>query len=209
MPTVISAKFKNLRKDLKEWKRSLPKLAIVIERIKAVLHLLETIEVFRDLSIQEWNFRNLVAEKLVQLLKQQRTYWKQRGKIRWVKQGDAATKIFHAHATIRHRQNRITSLLDQQGNLLCGHEQKAQLLWSSFKERLGVTEHNQMLFNLVQLIQPGNNLDALELPFLNEEIEAVVTSLPNNKSLGLDDFTNEFIKGCWSLIAEDFIRMYQ
>jgi len=206
---LISAKFKNLRKDLKVWKKGLPKLAILIGKIKSVLHFFETIEIFRDLSVQEWNFRNIVAEKLVQLLKQQRIYWKQRGKVTWVKQGDAATKFFHAQATIRHRQNRITSLLDHQGNSLCGHEQKAQLLWSSFRERLGITEHNQMLFDLEQFIQPEQDLTSLEEPFRYEEIETVVTNLPNNKSPGPDGFTNEFIKECWPLIADDFIMMCQ
>ena len=106
---MLTAKFKNLRRELKEWKSTLPKLALAIEKIKLVLHFLETIELFRDLSLPEWNFRNMVSEKLIFLLKQQRTYWRQREKVRWVK-GDAATKKIHAHATIKHRNNKITSL---------------------------------------------------------------------------------------------------
>jgi hypothetical protein len=57
----ITTKFKSLRKELKVWKSSLPKLAIAIEKIKVILHFLETIELFRDLSLAEWNFRNLVS----------------------------------------------------------------------------------------------------------------------------------------------------
>jgi hypothetical protein len=52
----------------------LPRLAIAIENIKLVLHFLETLEIYRDLSLPEWNFRNLVYEKLISLLKQQKTY---------------------------------------------------------------------------------------------------------------------------------------
>ena len=89
---MLTAKFKNLRRELKEWKSTLPKLALAIEKIKLVLHFLETIELFRNLPLPEWNFRNMVSEKLIFLLKQQRTYWRQRGKVRWVKEGDAATK---------------------------------------------------------------------------------------------------------------------
>jgi len=107
---VLTAKFKNLRKDLKIWKLKLPKLAIAIQNIKLVLHFLETIELFRDFSLPEWNFRYLISEKLIFLLKQQKTYWKQKGKIRWVKEGDASTRFFHAHATIKHINNTITAL---------------------------------------------------------------------------------------------------
>jgi len=34
-----------------------------------------------------------------------------------------------------------------------------------------------------------------------------VSNLPNNKSLGPDGFTNEFLKGCWPLVADDFYRL--
>lgn len=106
----LTTKFKNLRRVLKSWNASLPRLALVIERIKMVLHFLEAIEGLRDLTLPEWNFRIIIAEKLISLLRQQRTYWKQRRKIRWVREGDAGTRFFHAHATIRHRKNKISSI---------------------------------------------------------------------------------------------------
>lgn len=119
---LLTAKFKNLRKYLKVWKQKLPKLAATINNIKLVLHFLETIELFWDLSLTEWNFRNLVTEKLISLLKQQKIYWKQRQKIRWVREGDAGTKFFHAHATINHRKNTISTLQVNLGNVFQEHE---------------------------------------------------------------------------------------
>ena len=93
------------------------------------------------------------------------------------------------------------------GNTLCGHEQKAELLWNSFKGRMGIIEYNQMIFDLNRLIQPVGGLEQLELPFTKEEVERVVISLPNNKSLGPDGFSNEFIKGCWPLLAASFMLL--
>lgn len=145
-----------------------------------------------------------MSAKLIYLLKQQKIYWRQRGKIRWVREGDAGTKYFHAHATIRHRANTITTLLDNQGNLKQCHEDKAELLWRSFKERMGLSEFNQMIFNLNDFLQPSANLEQLEMPFTKEEVDEVVSNLPNNKSPGPDGFSNEFVKGCWPLIAKDF-----
>ena len=185
----------------------MPKLALVIESIKLVLHFLETVELFRDLSLPEWNFRDLISAKLISLLKQQKTYWKQRGKIRWVKEGDAGTKFFHAHATIRHRKNTITTLQDGLGNIFQHHEQKAELLWNAFKERMGMTDFNYMIFNLGDFIQPVEELEQLELPFTKEEVDEVVSNLPNNKSPGPDGYINEFLKGCWPLIANDFYKL--
>jgi hypothetical protein len=47
------------------------------------------LEEFRDLSIEERNFRAILREKLLALLEQQRIYWKQRGAIKWATLGDA------------------------------------------------------------------------------------------------------------------------
>lgn len=190
--------------QIQEFKKS---EALAIEKVKLVLHFMETIELFRDLSLPEWNFINLVSKKLISLLRQQRTYWKQKGKVRWVKEGMLAHNSFHAYATIRHRKNSITTLQDSLGNKLYGHEAKVEHLWTSFKERLGTTNHSQMIFDLSQLIQPVDDKHQLEAPFTKEEVEKVVSLLPNNKSSGPNGYSNEFIKGCWPLLAIDFFNL--
>jgi len=124
-----------------------------------------------------------------------------------VKEGDAGTKFFHAHATIRHRKNSIIALQDSLGNNLYGHEAKAKHLRTSFKERLGMTNHSQMIFDLSQLIQPVDDLHQLKTPFTKEEVEKVVSLLPNNKSPGPDGYNNEFIKGCCPLLATNFFNL--
>jgi hypothetical protein len=50
-----------------------------------------------------------------------------------VTSGDARTKFFHANATIRHRQNTISSLQADDGEMITCHEDKARLLWESYK----------------------------------------------------------------------------
>ena len=39
------------------------------------------------------------------------------------------------------------------------------------------------------------------------EIDNVISELPNNKSPRPDGFNNEFIKGCWALIAPDYYKL--
>jgi hypothetical protein len=67
---AISAKCKHLRKALKEWEKKSPPLVLLIENTKMVLKFLDYIECFRDLTISEWNFREILSSKLVSLLKQ-------------------------------------------------------------------------------------------------------------------------------------------
>lgn len=78
-----AAKFKNLRKVLKQWKMTLSNLKQNIENVKLVLDFVNLLKYFRDLSLVEWNFRPILENKLISLLQQQKTYWKQRGIVKW------------------------------------------------------------------------------------------------------------------------------
>ena len=76
------------------------------------------------------------------------------------------------------------------------HEDKASLLWTAYKDRLGKTEPHEMLFDLGTLLHPNPDLIVLEEPFSIEEIDEVVKDLPNNKSPGSDGFNSKFFKKC-------------
>jgi hypothetical protein len=111
----LIAKLKTARKVLKDWQISIPRLGTTIENIKSIIQLIDLIEENRDLEVHEWNFREILQNHLCTLLEWQKAYWKQRGSVRWVTRGDAGTNIFHANATIRHRQNTISSLQADDG----------------------------------------------------------------------------------------------
>jgi hypothetical protein len=168
---------------------------------------METIEERRDLIVLEWNFKQVITEKLEQLLEQQKIYWRQRIKIRWVKEGDGRTKLFHVTATIKHRNNLIAKLQKQNGEVVHNHMDKAAVLWEAFKERLGQSEFEAIIFNLSSLLDSNTELGYLEEPFTRAEIDALVKNLPNDKAPGPDRFNNEFIKNCWNLIKEDFYEL--
>lgn len=93
------------------------------------------------------------------MLRQQNIYWKQRGTVKWVKLGDENTKFFHAHATIKHRKNLISSIQAPDGSQAVSHADKALIIWESFKERLGTSEFTTMHFNLDDLILEASGLE--------------------------------------------------
>jgi hypothetical protein len=200
----LTRKLKKLRGALKAWSSKFSNLKKTISNNSLALQFLDSLEEYRDLSIEEWNFKVVVRENLLALLEQQIIYWMQRGSIKWATMGDAGTKFFHANATIRHRGNLITNLKDDTGNVVTSHVDKDNLIWESFKQRIGNSDFKHMLFDLSSIIQQHNGLDSIEDPFSTEEFDKVVKQLPNNKSPGSDGFSNEFIKKCWSTIKSDF-----
>jgi hypothetical protein len=67
-------------------------------------------------------------------MESKRVYWRQRNTIRWIKLGDENTEFFHSIATIAHKRNFIVSLINQDGDIITDHDQKASMLWNAYKE---------------------------------------------------------------------------
>jgi hypothetical protein len=203
----LMAKFKRARKVIHGWQKSLPNLAKLIVKAELIIQLMDFIEESRDLTIQEWNFKNALVHHLQGLLSNQRTYWKQRGQIKWAMLGDAGTKFFHANATSKHRHNSILSLSCDNGMVAFSRKDKEEVLFQAFKDRLGTSQPTSMVFNLSELIQPANNLSTLELPFSRSEIDQIIRNLPTNKSPDPDGFNTDFVRKCWPVIASDFYEL--
>jgi hypothetical protein len=159
------------------------------------------------------DFLELLRQHLNSPLEWQIIYWKQRETIKWVTYGDAGTKFFHANATIRHRQNYITTLEDSDGTMITRHEDKAKLLWEAYKhrleQRLGTSKFSHMYFDLHTLLSPYGNLECLEEPFFREKIKSIIQELPANKSPGSYVFNGEFLKKCWPTVGKDFHDLCQ
>jgi hypothetical protein len=65
-----------------------------------------------------------------------------------------------------------------------------------------------MHFDLNGLLQPIENLEVLQSPFSQVEIDNIVKDLPLEKSLGLDGFNSDFMKKCWMVISQDIYELW-
>jgi hypothetical protein len=204
----INAKFKRLRYDLKYWSRSISKLTICIENSNKALMEIDKIEDARPLSGPEKNFRRILKAHLAKLLEYQNAYWKRRCTIRWTKFDDENTKFFHSMATERYRRNNISALITDNGDIATAHAAKEEIIYQSFKQRLGSSDQTQMLLDLGSLIQPTPGLEDLSSPFTKEEIDTVVSSLPIDMAPGPDGFNGQFLKSCWHIIKEDIYQLF-
>jgi hypothetical protein len=152
----------------------------------------------------------ILKEHLLTLLKNQKIYWKQRGKIKGIKFGDENTNVFHTKATINHRHNHISVIQNEDQLDVTDHAGTAAILWEAFKKRMGTSEKTTMHFDLESIYEPFPDalvFHNLELPFTEEEVNEVVKELPNDKSPGPDGFNNEFFKACWEIIKVDVFRL--
>jgi hypothetical protein len=108
--------------------------------------------------------------------------------------------------TISHKRNFIVSLVNADGIIFTEHEQKANFLWVAFKNRLGISESPTMAYNLSDLLI-AHGLCGLDDDFSQDEIDTVIKNLPNSHAPRPDGFNGLFIKKCWSIVKDDFIRL--
>lgn len=169
---------------------------------------MDSLEECRPLYLNEWNFRLVMKNQLLRALRYRNIYWRKRHTINRIRLGDDCIKYFYAMATISYRRNVITQLKDHVDNVIMDHESKAALIWTSFKNRMGITTEPVMQFHLSALIQ-SVDLQCLVQPFTAEEIDLVVKCMPPDKAPGPDGFNGLFMKKCWPLIKDDFYKLCQ
>jgi hypothetical protein len=98
--------------------------------------------------------------------------------------------------------------LNSDGLPVSEHSLKAGILWSSFKDRLGVSEFSETLFDLNELIAVVP-LPTMDAPFSKEEIDKALKEMPPDHRPGPDGFNGVFFKKCWHIISDDFYRLYE
>lgn len=190
----INGKFKKLWARLRKWSK-FSQFNKLINYCSWSLVLSDGLDDQRVLNTVDRNFSKIVYSHLHNLLEAKRLYWKQRSTIRWLKFGDENSSPFQAMATISFRRNYIASLLLQDGTTITDHSLKAGSLWSSFKERLGTTKFQEILFDLDSLIDQVD-LPEMDRPFSKEEIDMAVKEMASDHAPGPDGFNGFFMKRC-------------
>jgi hypothetical protein len=118
-----------LREGLLNWARRYPSPANRLKEIEKELLQIQAIHPsLRDLSA-EHNLR----QEFEQVHTQLEIFWHQRSRVNWMSFGDHNTKYFHNAATVRRRQNLITTLQREDGTWTATKKQTRGLLVSYFK----------------------------------------------------------------------------
>jgi hypothetical protein len=204
---ILADKLKTLRYDLKKWQVSLSHLKLLIQNCNKVILALDSLEEHRPLYQAEFNFRKIVKIHLDDLLLAECNYWRKCCTIRWIKQGEDNTKKFHAMATERYRRNNIAMLKNDDGVFISDHQEMANLIWKSYKDRMGQSHGIDMQFNLASLLTRVEGFEDLTAPFEKKEMDDVIKEMPSDRAPGPDGFNGLFVKKCWPIIQNDFYRL--
>ncbi|RVW23395.1 Transposon TX1 uncharacterized 149 kDa protein [Vitis vinifera] len=136
-------------------------------------------------------------------------HWRQKARVKWVKEGDCNSKFFHKVANGRRNRKYIKSLENETGLVL--------------NNAVSITEEILLYFEKLYANPIGESwsiegLDwspiseesaiSLVAPFTEEEISKAIFQMDRDKAPGPDGFTIAVFQDCWDVIKEDLVRVF-
>jgi hypothetical protein len=123
---------------------------------------------------------------------------RQRSRLRWLKDGDANSKLFHAVANGRRAKNFIAHV--RVGNdIITEQSQKEEAFFQAYEDLLGQVENREFGLDLESVGMPNRReeLEDLGRIFTEEEVWGVIKELPADRAPGPDGFVGAFYQRAW------------
>eukprot|EP00253_Pinus_taeda_P028248 PITA_28248 len=143
--------------------------------------------------------------KLLERERQEEMLWRQKSRIRWLKEGEKNTKFFHRTTVQRRMHNQISQVTNAQGDKLETQEEIEKEFLQYFKAMSQEPNINreEAIDNITGhipwlIIEEQNSL--LLKPISLQEVEIAAKSLKAGKAPGPDGFSSNFFHYFWELI---------
>ncbi|XP_020264999.1 uncharacterized protein LOC109840677 [Asparagus officinalis] len=205
---VFIMKLKLLKRMIKWWKKNI--LGSISSRkadILSKINSFDLLEEQRPLSDSEFIERKSLQSSFSSIIKEEETYWHQRSRIQWLKEGDSNTSFFHKTATFHKKANYITSITHEGRELTREHD-ISKAFFDYYYSLFGQSNRNLSSIDWSSLYPDQDlNLSSLEEPFSEVEIKNAVFGMNPNKAPGPDgkikiDFDNVFDSLNWKFIID-------
>lgn len=150
----------------------------------------------------------------IDLRNQEESFFRQKSRVRWLKEGDRNTKFFHHSVKRRQLTNRILSVKDQSGAIITDHVLVPQVFVRFFSNLLSHHEalskpSLQELKTFVRHPLSDAQVRSLCEPVSPSEIKNTLFSLAKGKAPGPDGFSVEFYKTNWDLVGPLVVEAIQ
>uniref|UniRef100_A0A803QJ80 Reverse transcriptase domain-containing protein n=1 Tax=Cannabis sativa TaxID=3483 RepID=A0A803QJ80_CANSA len=160
-----------------------------------------------DVSCQAYKEAN---DQLSKLLGMKESYWRQRSKQLWLKEGDQNTKYFHASASARRRNNLITSLCNNDGERVDWDSGLSEVIADYFHDLFSSSDVDlESVVDGVRSSVSTEQNNELLLPVSPEEIRSALFQMHPDKAAGPDGFNPGFYQKSWHIVGHDIVMEVQ
>jgi hypothetical protein len=138
------------------------------------------------------------------VLIQEESFWRQRAKMHWLKEGDLNTKFFHMSASARARVKKIEKLMNDDNEIVTGQQNLVEVVKNYFHELFqpkGGTQEPVLALISPRVSDEDNSL--LVAPITKEEIRTALFQMHPDKSPGPDGFNPAFFQNFWHLCGDE------
>ncbi|XP_060968583.1 uncharacterized protein LOC133036110 [Cannabis sativa] len=151
-----------------------------------------------------------VKEELFHVLDQKESFWMQRSKQLWLKEGDHNSSYFHKAATTRKRHNKIVTLKNDNGVRVGWDNGLAQVMIDYFSTLFQASNSTcQEVVDSVNSSVPSFVHEELRMFVSEKEVKKAIFQMHPDKSPGPDGMTPAFYHKCWSIVGRDVVRAVQ
>ncbi|CAN6563499.1 unnamed protein product [Malus baccata var. baccata] len=134
-----------------------------------------------------------------ELRAQEESFWMQRSRVRWLREGDANTSFFHSSTLHRRRRNQIIKLKDEVGQWVEHPSRVREMVEDHFMQTF--TSGGARLWgSLLDCISPrvtGDMNQMLLMPVTEDEIKSAIFKMGGLKAPGPDGFQGIFYQSFW------------
>ncbi|XP_073367993.1 uncharacterized protein [Aegilops tauschii subsp. strangulata] len=144
----LDALLRNTANHLQAWgQRKLGNVKTLMRVATWVIHKLDVAQENRILQREETWLRRTLKHSLLGLAALERTIDRQRSRLKWIKEGDANTKLFQAVANGRRTKNYIPHI-KHGGEIIMDQERMVDTFADAYKQLMGMTQAREHTLDL-------------------------------------------------------------
>jgi hypothetical protein len=188
----LDALFRNAAEYFQTWgERKVGNIKLKIAMANTLILRFDVSQESRTLSHAKAWLRKVLKHVVLGLSSLERTIARQRSRIRWLREGDANTKLFHTVANGRRTKNYIDAVRVGE-EMVTTQEHKNEVFTEAYERVLGSIQNREFTVNLEALNIPVTELRELDNMFIEEEVWNKIREMPSDRAPGPDGFTGAF-----------------
>eukprot|EP00253_Pinus_taeda_P017089 PITA_17089 len=212
---TFQLKPKELKGKIKKWnKEEFGNILEEKQKLEGEMESLQQKIIIEGRTEESVREEGIILGNLEERRKQEEVLWRQKSRIKWLREGERNTKFFH-QAMIQHRQrNRILSIKYQNGVRVVEQEGIEQVLVDHHKDILvepsvDRSEAIKKICSAIPRLVTEDQNNALMRAANLEEVEEIVKSMKKGIAPGPDGFTIEFFQASWHFLGREILELIE